>query len=107
LLLLLLLPQPSVIGLTIIGAHVLLRVALHYLVRRSFRIATPAEPWLVPIRECVCFFAWASGLFGNSVKWGQETFSIRAYRRLMTMEGSRDAAPAPPSQSSKASGRAG
>lgn len=86
LLLILLLPQPSVVGLSIIGAHVTLRIVLHYLVRRNFRIATPPEPWLVPLRECVCFFAWVAGMFGNNIKWGKETFSIRAYRKLMAAE---------------------
>lgn len=86
LLLILLLPQPSIIGLSIIGAHVTLRIILHYLVRRNFRIATPPEPWLVPLRECVCFFAWVAGMFGNNIKWGKETFSIRAYRKLMAAE---------------------
>lgn len=86
LLLLLLLPQPSVIGIFILTAHIILRIALHFLVRRSFCIATPAEPWIVPLRECVCFFAWAVGLFGNRIKWGQETFSISAYRKLMAAE---------------------
>lgn len=86
LLLLLLLPQPSVVGLGIIGTHVALRIILHFLVRRSFRIAVPPEPWLVPLRECVCFFAWAAGMFGNNIKWGEETFSIKAYRKLMAAE---------------------
>lgn len=54
--------------------------------RRNFRIATPPEPWLVPLRECVCFFAWVAGMFGNNIKWGKETFSIRAYRKLMAAE---------------------
>lgn len=86
LLLLLLLPHPSVIGLSIIGAHIALRVALHYFVRRSFQIPAPAQPWLVPVRECVCFIAWAGGLLGRNVRWGQETFSISAYRKLMARE---------------------
>jgi ceramide glucosyltransferase len=86
LLLLFLLPQPSVVGLCIIGTHIALRIILHFLVRRSFRIAVPPEPWLVPLRECVCFFAWAAGMFGNNIKWGEETFSIRAYRKLMAAE---------------------
>lgn len=86
LLLLLLLPQPSVIGLAILGLYIALRIALHFLIRRSFHIATPAAPWLIPLRECACFFAWAGGLFGNKIKWGQETFSISAYRKLMAAE---------------------
>lgn len=103
LLLLLLLPQPSVVGLAILSAHIILRIVLHFLVRRSFRVATPAEPWLVPLRECVCFFAWGCGLFGNSIKWGQETFSISAYRQLMAAENAIGKTSASLSQTAKAS----
>jgi ceramide glucosyltransferase len=103
LLMALLLPQPSIIGLSIIGAHVTLRIALHFIVRRSFHIATPPKPWLVPLRECICFLAWAGGLFGNSIKWGQETFSIPAYRRLMAAENALGSDSLPISQTSKVS----
>jgi ceramide glucosyltransferase len=103
LLLLLLLPQPSIVGLSIIGAHITLRIVLHFLVRRHFRIATPPEPWLVPLRECVCFFAWVAGMFGNNIKWGKETFSIRAYRKLMAAESAPLGGTASASQSAKAS----
>jgi ceramide glucosyltransferase len=88
LLALLLLPQPSIVGLGIIGSEIVLRILLHFQVRRSFRIAAPVEPWLIPVRDCVCFFAWAAGLFGNNVYWGKEAFSIRAYRKLMAAEAS-------------------
>jgi ceramide glucosyltransferase len=103
LLLLLLLPQPSIVGLSIIGAHITLRIVLHFLVRRHFRIATPPEPWLVPLRECVCFFAWVAGMFGNNIKWGKETFSIRAYRKLMAAESTSLGGTASAFQSAKAS----
>jgi ceramide glucosyltransferase len=84
----LLLPQPSILGLGVIGAEMALRIVLHFQVRRSFRIAGTSAPWLVPLRECVCFLAWAAGLFGNRVYWGSEAFSIKAYRRLMAAEAS-------------------
>jgi ceramide glucosyltransferase len=103
LLVLLLLPQPSAIGFSILLIYLALRLALHFIVRRSFRIATPAEPWLVPLRDCVCFFAWACGLLGNTIKWGQETFSISAYRRLMAAETALANGSAQNSQASKAS----
>lgn len=83
LLLVLLLPWPSIVGLSIIGLEVLLRIALHYQVRQSFRMNTPAQPWLVPVRECVCFFAWAFGLFGNKVRWGKNIFTYEAFRKLI------------------------
>ena len=102
LLLLLLLPQPSIVGMSIIGAHLALRIVLHFLVRRNFRISTPPEPWLVPLRECVCFFAWVAGMFGNDIKWGKETFSIRAYRKLMAAENASHAAAASGAEISKA-----
>lgn len=93
-LLLLLLPQPSIIGLGIIGSEMALRILLHAQVRRSFRIAPPSQPWLVPLRDCACFFAWAAGLFGTKVYWGSTAFSIRAYRKLMAAE----ARPSDPAQ---------
>lgn len=89
LLALLLLPQPSLVGLGIIGAEMILRILVHFQVRRSFRIPGSSEPWLVPLRDCVCFFAWLAGLFGNKVYWGKEAFSIAAYRKLMSAESER------------------
>jgi ceramide glucosyltransferase len=86
LLALLLLPQPSLVGLGVLGAEMTLRILLHLQVRRSFRVAGQSEPWLVPLRECVCFLAWAAGLFGTRVYWGNEAFSIKAYRKLMAAE---------------------
>jgi ceramide glucosyltransferase len=86
LLLVLLLPQPTIIGLTIIGMEVAARIALHYQVRRSLSIAAPPQPWLVPIRECVCFLAWATSLVGNKVSWANSTFSISAFRRQLSVD---------------------
>lgn len=86
LLLVLLLPQPTIIGLTIIGMEVAARIALHYQVRRSLSITAPPQPWLVPIRECVCFLAWATSLVGNKVSWANSTFSISAFRRQLSVD---------------------
>jgi ceramide glucosyltransferase len=83
LLLLLLLPQPSVVGLSIIALEIALRIALHYLVRDRFKMADRPAPWLVPLRDCMCFGAWAAGLFGNTIHWGSETFTIADFRKLM------------------------
>ncbi|MET1047510.1 MAG: bacteriohopanetetrol glucosamine biosynthesis glycosyltransferase HpnI, partial [Hyphomicrobium sp.] len=83
LLLALLLPWPTIIGLSIIVTEIALRIALHYQVRRSFKMNTPPQPWLVPIRERVCFFAWAFGLLGNKVKWGKNIFTYEAFRKLL------------------------
>lgn len=83
LLLVLLLPQPSIIGLSIIGLEIVARMALHVLLRRRFAMSDGSSVWLVPVRECVCFAAWAGGLVGNTIHWGAETFTIQAFRELM------------------------
>jgi ceramide glucosyltransferase len=83
LLLVLLLPQPTIVGLSIIGLEIAMRISLHYQVRRSLSIATPAQPWLVPLRECVCFLAWAASLAGNRMRWGSETFTLSTFRKIM------------------------
>jgi len=79
----LLLLEPSVVGLGVLGTHLGLRTLLHDALRRNFRFATGHEPWMVPLRECVCFLAWFAGLFGNRVQWGTSSFSIAEYRALM------------------------
>ena len=95
LLLVLLLPQPTVVGLTIIGTGIASRIALHYQVRRSLSMATPPQPCLVPLRECVCFLAWAVSLVGDRTRWGKATFSISTFRRLMTASSAPPVPPAP------------
>jgi len=84
LLLVLLLPRPTVVGLIVIGMEIAARIALHHRVRRSLMMATPPQPWLVPVRECVCFLAWAVSLVGDRTRWGPNTFSISAFRKQMT-----------------------
>ena len=75
---------PSALGGMAILLEVVLRILLHFQVRRSFRISTPPQPWLVPLRECVCFFAWLSSLFGSKIRWGDDTFSVWAFRKLLS-----------------------
>jgi ceramide glucosyltransferase len=83
LLLRLLLPQPIVAGLIVIAMQIAARIALDNQVRRSLSLATPPQPCLVPLREHVCFLAWAVSLVGDRTRWGQTTFSISAFRKLL------------------------
>jgi ceramide glucosyltransferase len=54
LLLLPLLPFPQWGGWLALTLVIGLRILLHFLVRRRFGIASPARPWLLPFRECLC-----------------------------------------------------
>ncbi len=82
-LLLALLPYPALGGWAVLGAVVALRVVLHYLVRRRFAIATPAQPWLLPVRECLCFGIWLASFWSSNVSWRQRDFVIASGGRLV------------------------
>ena len=70
------LPQPTWVGVGIVALEVMLRVLIHYRLRRSFALATRLQPWLLPLRDCLCFVVWAAGLFGHSVQWRDQRFTV-------------------------------
>ncbi|HVA14342.1 MAG TPA: bacteriohopanetetrol glucosamine biosynthesis glycosyltransferase HpnI [Stellaceae bacterium] len=82
LLLLLLLPFPQLGGWFVLGALIALRIILHFLVRRRFAIATPARPWLLPLRECLCFAIWLASYRSSHVSWRERDFVIAPGGRL-------------------------
>jgi ceramide glucosyltransferase len=75
LLLLLLLPFPHW-GWPVLGVVMALRVILHFLVRRRFGITIPARPWLLPLRECLCFGIWLASYRSSHVSWRERDFVI-------------------------------
>jgi ceramide glucosyltransferase len=76
LLLLLLLPRPSFLGIVELAMVLCLRVCLHVAVARRFLPGGRLSPWLVPLRECLCFFVWAASFFGSSILWRRRRFLI-------------------------------
>jgi ceramide glucosyltransferase len=75
LLLLLLAPFPYW-GWPTLGVVMALRVILHFLVRRRFGITIPARPWLLPLRECLCFGIWLASYRSSHVSWRERDFVI-------------------------------
>jgi ceramide glucosyltransferase len=53
-----------------------LRIVLHFLVRRRFGITIPARPWLLPLRECLCFGIWLASYRSSHVSWRERDFVI-------------------------------
>jgi ceramide glucosyltransferase len=72
----LLLPFPQWGGWLVLGALICLRIILHFLVRRRFDIAIPARPWLLPLRECLCFAIWIASYRSSRVSWRERDFVI-------------------------------
>ena len=82
LLLLLLLPYPHWGGWLALALVLALRVVLHFLVRRRFGITSPARPWLLPLRECLCFGIWFASYRSSHVSWRERDFVIAPGGRL-------------------------
>ena len=83
--LLLMLPGLSVGAIGPLVAMVGLRIALHYTVRVRIPIAGPAQPWLVPVRECASFGIWAASFLTRRVRWGARTLVVGSDYNNMSM----------------------
>jgi len=80
----LLLFNHGALGWSVIGALVALRLMLHYALRARFAVAPPC-PWLVPLRECLCFAVWVASFAGSNVRWRNRDFAIDAAGRLIPL----------------------
>lgn len=78
----LLVSSSRTLGAAIVGAAVVLRVAVHYAVRAGLGIAEPSRPWLVPVREALCFVVWAASFWGRAVHWDGRKFSVSSDGRM-------------------------
>jgi ceramide glucosyltransferase len=86
LLLVLLLPHPSLWGMAALALSIGLRVGLHVAVQRRLRPGEALAPWLLPLRECLCFGVWAWSFLGSHVHWRQRRFAIGRGGRLIALE---------------------
>lgn len=78
----------SATGLVLAAAAIALRVAVHYRARRSLGLTDPARPWLVPLRDLLCFGVWLASLGGRRVRWRDSGFQVAADGRMTRMQGS-------------------
>jgi ceramide glucosyltransferase len=71
-------------GTALLFLSIALRVALHYTVRSAVRVPGPAAPWLIPVRDLLCFAIWSASFFGRKVRWRGRRFSVRPDGQLTT-----------------------
>jgi ceramide glucosyltransferase len=86
LLLVLLLPSGTLLGIAVVVTALTLRLILHGLVIRRFCPGEPLRLWLVPIRECLCFAVWLASLLGRQIRWRQRRFVIAREGTLVPIE---------------------
>ncbi len=79
----LLLSSASLMSAGVLAAALALRMRMHYAVRAQLDIREPACPWLVPLRDGLCFVVWVTSFCGRTVRWGEETFSVTTDGRLL------------------------
>ena len=68
----------DIFELGFVAFAVLLRVALHFIVRRVLKVSQGPSPWLVPIRDMLSLLVWATGLLGRDVVWRGHAFSVNS-----------------------------
>ena len=73
-------------GILLIGLALALRIGLHYAVRGPLRVATPARPWLVPVRDLLSFAVRIASFLGRSVCWRGRRFRVRSDGQMLVVE---------------------
>ena len=68
--------SPTVWAGGMIAFALALRIALHCVMARRFSSDRTMRPWLVPIRECLCFAVWVASFLGSGVRWREQRFAI-------------------------------
>ncbi len=79
----LLLPYPLLGGWAVLAAVVTLRMALHCLLHARFRLDYFVCPWLLPLREGLCFAVWVASYLGSDIRWRHRQFIIGMSGRLV------------------------
>ena len=67
----------SGIAWSALAAAMALRLAMHEAARRAFAIDRSPPVWLIPLRDCLGLAVWAAGLFGQNVRWKNQTMRAR------------------------------
>ena len=65
------------IGLGLMAAAFLLRIAMHMTARARLGLEDRARPWLVPLRDVMTFAIRAASFVGRGVTWREQEFSVR------------------------------
>jgi ceramide glucosyltransferase len=80
-------------GLCLTGFALALRIGLHYAVRAPLRVAAPARPWLVPVRDLLSFAVRIASFFGNSVSWRDDRYLVRSDGQMLVAKLSKGSSP--------------
>jgi len=66
------------VGAGVVALVLVLRVMLHYAVRRALQLEHSDDLWLIPLRDCLSAAAWVASFFGQDVRWRDHEFRIHS-----------------------------
>jgi ceramide glucosyltransferase len=68
----------KVIGICMLIASIIVRLVMHGVARRTLQNDGPPVPWLLPLRDLMCFMVWAASFMGHNVSWRNNKFSLQS-----------------------------
>lgn len=73
-------------GLAAVGIAISLRLLMHHVVGQNLKIHRQMSPWLVPLRDLLCFAVWGASFLGRQVRWRDQTFAVKSNGDLTLQE---------------------
>ena len=70
-------PSPA-LGLGAVATAILLRLIMHRAAARRLQDRQPISPWLLPLRDMLCFAVWGTSFLGRHVHWRHQTFAVNS-----------------------------
>jgi ceramide glucosyltransferase len=68
----------KVLGVCMLIASIMVRLLMHRVARRKLQSEGPPVPWLLPLRDLMCFMVWAASFMGRNVSWRNNKFSLQS-----------------------------
>jgi ceramide glucosyltransferase len=68
----------KVLGICMLIASIIARLLMHGVARRKLQSEGPPVPWLLPLRDLMCFMVWAASFLGRNVSWRNNKFSLQS-----------------------------
>ena len=68
----------KVLGICMLITSIIVRLVMHGVARRKLQSAGLSVPWLLPLRDLMCFMVWTTSFTGRNVSWRNNKFSIQS-----------------------------
>ena len=66
------------LGVFMLVSSIIVRLWMHGVARRKLALAGSPVPWLLPLRDLMCFTVWAMSFLGRKVSWRSHSFSLQS-----------------------------